>query len=249
MPTLPRTRSARSASATGGSSLIRPREWTALLALLACSGAQATVFSGEVQMADAQGIYTPPSMSSPVVLRYYVPDGAHVGKGDVLLRIDAGPAEAELRKLKAQLVQTEAKNAKEIAELELKHSDAELALADAQAEHDTAALDAAVPKSLISALNYDRYQSEMERTGRALSVKREAATQAADAVARRRHDSELELEKQRLSLEFYRDQVTQAEVRATRAGTVIHGFDNDLGDGGRFEEGSSSYPGNKVGEV
>jgi multidrug resistance efflux pump len=229
--------------------LIRRREWLALLVLLACHGAQATVFSGEVQMADAQGIYTPPSMSSPVVLRYYVPDGTHVGKGDVLLRIDAGPAEAQLRKLKAQLVQTTAKNAKEIAELELKRSDAELALADAQAERDTAALDAVVPKKLISALNYDRYQSELQRTERALAAKREAARQAADAVARRRHDSELELRKQRLSLEFYQDQVTQAEVHATRAGTVIHGFDNVFGNGGRFEEGSSSYPGTKVGEV
>ena len=229
--------------------MIRPPEWTLLLALLACPGAQATVFSGEVQMADAQGIYTPPSMSSPVVLRYYVPDGAHVGKGDVLLRIDAGPAETQLRKLKAQLEQTEAKNAKEIAELELKQSDAELALADAQAERDTAAVDAAIPKSLISALNYDRYQSEMQRTERALAVRREAARQAAEAVARRRHDSDLELEKQRLSLAFYQDQVTQAEVRATRAGTVIHGFDNFFGRGGRYEEGSSAYPGNKVGEV
>lgn len=200
-------------------------------------------------MADAQGIYTPPSMSSPVVLRYYVPDGAHVGKGDVLLRIDAGPAEAELRKLKAQLEQTEAKNAKEIAELELKQSDADLALADAQAERDTAAVDAAIPKNLISALNYDRYQSEMQRTERALAVKREAAQQAAEAVARRRHDSDLELEKQRLSLAFNQDQVTQAEVRATRAGTVIHGFDNFFGRGGRYEEGSSAYPGNEVGEV
>jgi len=218
--------------------------------LLAFPGiACATVFSGEVRMADAQGIYTPPSMSSPVVLRYYVPDGTRVGKGDVLLRIDAGPAEAQLRKLKAQLEQTAARNAKEVAELELKQSDADLALADAQAERDTAAVDAAVPKSLISALNYDRYQSEMQRTERALAVKREAAQQAADAVARRRRDSDLELEKQRLSLAFYQDQVTQAEVRATRAGTVIHGFDNVLGNGGRFEEGSSAYPGNKVGEV
>ncbi|WP_091337930.1 HlyD family secretion protein [Frateuria terrea] len=229
--------------------MIRRRDWVALFALLACSGARATVFSGEIRMADAQGIYTPPSMSSPVVLRYYVPDAAHVGKGDVLLRIDAGPAEAELRKLKAQLEQTAAKNAKEIAELELKQSDADLALADAQAERDTAAVDAAIPKNLISALNYDRYQSEMQRTERALAVKREAAQQAAEAVARRRQDSDLELEKQRLSLAFNQDQVTQAEVRATRAGTVIHGFDNFFGRGGRYEEGSSAYPGNEVGEV
>lgn len=198
-------------------------------------------------MADAQAIYTPPSMSSPVVLRYYVPDGAPVAKGQVLLRIDAGEAETQLRKLKAQLEQTEAKNAKEIAELELKQSDAELAVADAQAERDTAAVDAAIPRRLISALNYDRYQSEMQRTERALAVKREAAAQATAAVVRRRQDSELELQKQRLSLGFYQDQVTQAAVHADRDGTVIHGFDGD--EGGRFEEGSSVFPGNAVGEV
>jgi len=220
----------------------------ALLALLTIPAmAGATVFSGEVRMADAQGIYTPPSMSSPVVLRYYVPDGAQVVKGDVLLRIDAGEAETQLRKLKAQLEQTAAKNAKEIAELQLKQSDAELALADAQAERDTAAVDAAIPKSLVSGLNYDRYQSEMQRTERALTVKREAAAQATVAVVRRRHDSDLELQKQRLSLGFYQDQTVQSAVRADRDGTVIHGFDGN--EGGRYEEGSSAFPGNVVGQV
>ncbi|MEI7036775.1 HlyD family secretion protein [Fulvimonas yonginensis] len=230
--------------------MTRRRERVAAwLAMSACAVAQGTVFSGEIRMAHAQGIYTPPSMSSPVVLRYYVPDGAHVAKGDVLLRIDAGSAEAQLHKLKAQLEQTAAKNAKEIAELQLKQSDAELALADAQAERDTAAVDAAIPRNLISALNYDRFQGEMQRAGRTLAAKRQAAVQAVEAVARRRHDSELELEKQRLSMGFYQDQVTQAAVLAERAGTVIHGFDNILGSGGRYEEGSSAYPGNQVGEV
>lgn len=229
---------------------MRRPECIALLALLACSAPLgATVFSGEVQVADAQSIYTPPSMSSPVVLRYYVPDGSPVKRGDVLLRIDAGPAETQLSKLQAELDQMTAKNAKEIAELQLKQSDADLALADAQAERDTAAVDAAIPKRLISALNYDRYQGEMERTERALALKKQEAAQAAAAVARRQQDSALELKKQRLSLAFFQGQVAQAVVHATTDGTVIHGFDNVFGAGGRFEEGSSSYPGTKVGEV
>lgn len=229
---------------------MRRPERIALLALLAFSAPLgATVFSGEVQVADAQSIYTPPSMSSPVVLRYYVPDGSPVKRGDVLLRIDAGPAETQLSKLQAELDQMTAKNAKEIAELQLKQSDADLALADAQAERDTAAVDAAIPKRLISALNYDRYQGEMERTERALALKKQEAAQAAAAVARRQQDSALELKKQRLSLAFFQGQVAQAVVHATTDGTVIHGFDNVFGAGGRFEEGSSSYPGTKVGEV
>lgn len=228
--------------------MIRRLELFAWLALLALP-LHATVFSGEVQVADAQDIFTPPSMSSPVVLRYYVADGATVEKGDVLLRIDAGPAETQLRTLQAQLDQMQAKNAKEIADLELKQVDAELAQADAQAERDTAAVDAVIPKTLISALDYDRHQGEMKRTEQALALKKLETTQAIAAVARRREDGELELRKQRLSVQFYQDQVASAVVYAERAGTVIHGFDNEFGRGGRYEEGSTSYPGTKVGEV
>lgn len=229
--------------------MIRPPDALALLLALLPLQALATVFSGEVQVTGAQKIFTPLSMSSPVVLRYYVADGARVNKGDDLLRIDAGPAESQLRTLQAQLDQMIAKNAKEIAELELKQADAELAQADAQAERDTAAVDAVIPKSLISPLDYDRHQGEMQRTERSLVLKKLQVAQAIEAVARRRQDGDLELRKQRLSLEFYRDQLSGAVVRADRAGTVVHGFDNVFGSGGRYEEGSTSYPGTKVGEV
>jgi multidrug resistance efflux pump len=229
--------------------MIRRLDALVLLLLLVPLPTLATVFSGEVQVADSQDIFTPPSMSSPVVLRYFVADGSKVSKGDVLLRIDAGPAETQLRTLQAQFEQATAKNAKEIAELELKQADAELALADAQADRDTAAVDAVIPKALISALDFDRHQGEMQRTERALSVKKLEVAQAVAAVARRRQDSELELGKQRLALKFNQDQVANAVVRAQRDGTLIHGFDNVFGNGGRFEEGSTSYPGNRVGQV
>ena len=228
--------------------MIRRLEMFALL-LMAPLPALATVFGGEVQVADAQGIFMPPSMSSPVVLRYYVADGARVHKGDDLLRIDAGPAETQLHTVQAQLEQTAAKNAKEIADLEVKQTDAELALADAQAERDTAAVDAVIPKSLISALDYDRHQGEMQRTERALTLKKQEVAQAIAAVTRRRQDGELELRKQSLSLAFYQDQVASAVVRAERDGTVIHGFDMVFSTGGRYEEGSTSFPGTIVGEV
>jgi multidrug resistance efflux pump len=230
--------------------MIRPSECAVFIVLLLAAGvAGATVFSGEVRMAGSQSIDTPPSTNSPVVLRYFVADGQPVKAGDVLLRIDAGQAETQLRKQQSDLVQATAKNAKELAELQLKQSDAELALADARAERDTAAVDAAIPRSLESALNFDRYRSEMQRTDRALAVKTDEVRRAAEAVARRRQDGALDLQKQGLSLAFSRDQVAQAVVHADRDGTVVHGFDNVFGNGGRYEEGSSSYPGQSVGQV
>lgn len=229
--------------------MIRRRKCFALLLALLPWTVSATVFTGEAQVAGAQDIYTPPSMNSPVVLRYYMADGAHVDKGDVLLRIDAGPVESQLRTLQGQLVQNLAKNAKEIGELRLKQFDAELALADAQAERDTAAVDAVIPRQLISALDYDRHQGEMQRTERVLALKKMEVAQATAAVERRRQDSDLELSKQRLAIAFNQSQVASAVVHAGRSGIVVHGFDNIFGNGGRFEEGSTSYPGTRVGEV
>ncbi|AND70057.1 hypothetical protein ATSB10_26030 [Dyella thiooxydans] len=231
--------------------MIRRSDWFGLVMVLAMPFAQAsaTVFTGEIRLEGAQRIETPPSNSSPVVLRYYAPDGSHVKPGEVLLRIDAGQAESQVRKLQAELAAQQAKDAKEIAQLELKASDAELKLADAQAERDTAAVDAALPRHLISALNYDRYQSEMQRTERALAVAHEQADEAEAAVKRRREDGALQQRKKQIELDFDRRQVTRAVVKATRAGTVVHGFDNMFGNGGRYEEGSSSYPGQAVGEV
>ena len=54
--------------------MTRRLESLLLLAMLPMASF-ATVFSGEVQVAGAQEILTPPSMSSPVVLRYYLADG------------------------------------------------------------------------------------------------------------------------------------------------------------------------------
>ena len=56
----------------------------ALTAAGAAIAGKATVFTGEVQAIEAQTIYTPESNSSPVVIRFFVPEGAQVKKGDVV---------------------------------------------------------------------------------------------------------------------------------------------------------------------
>lgn len=229
--------------------MTRRLELFALLLALLPLGARAVVFSGEVEVKGSQAILTPPSMSSPVVLRYYAADGASVRKGDALLRIDAGAAESQLRSLQVQIEQAKDKDAKEIADLQIKQVDAEVAQADAQAARDTAAVDAAIPKDLLPAISYDRYQGELRRAEQALALKRTELAQAAAAVARRREDGALARRKLQLSMGFYQLQVMQATVHAEQDGTVVHGFDEMFGGGARFEEGSSSFPGAEVGEL
>lgn len=215
--------------------------------------AHAVVLTGEVRTQGAQAILTPPAMSSPVVLRFYVPDGTRVKKGDALLRIDAGTAAAQLRTLQDQIQSTRTQVVKDVADLELKRVDAQLAWIDADAAAETAAVDAAIPKKLLSALDYDRYQGTADSTRRAAQLKHTELADAQAAVARRRHDGELETRKLELQLGFFQAQVDAATVTAQHDGVVIHAFQTRMfgsGSGsGRYEEGSTSFPGNTVGEV
>lgn len=210
--------------------------------------AAAIVITGELQSQDAQPIYTPQANMSPVVLRYYVPEGTQVKRGDVVLRIDAGQSASQIRTLDAQIDQARARMAKEVAELQVKVVDAELALVDADATLATARIDAALPKGLISGLDYDRYQGELERAVREAALKREELVTARAAVARRQDDGNLEVRKLQVQRDYHGAQVAQAEVRADRDGVVLHGFNNNW-IGGRIDEGSSTMPGSKAGEV
>ena len=227
--------------------------WGLLLALVAGPAACA-VLTGQVQPSpeSAQPIFAPPSMSSPVVLRAFVEDGTQVKKGDPVLSIDAGQAASQLQQLKDQIEQARNKNAKDLADLELKEIDAEIALVNAQAAENTAAVDAAIPEKLIAAIDYDKYQGTYTSARREADLARRNLDDARAAVVRNRKSGELEVRKLELQLGFYQDQVDTATVYASKDGTVVHDFMTVAFNGqaiGRYEQGSNAMPGTKVGEV
>jgi multidrug resistance efflux pump len=219
----------------------------AALALGVAQSTSAATITGEVRVLESQPLYTPPSNTSPVVVRYYVPDGTEVKKGDPVLRIDPGQAAARLRTLHADIERADARAKKEVAELEVKALDAQIAWFDAEAALATARIDAALPRALLSGLDFDRYQGELQRTERELSLKTTDLKEAKDAVARRRKDGALEVERMQLEQTFQKAQVESAEVRAERDGVVLHAF--DPWNGQRIDEGSSAQAGQLIGEV
>lgn len=204
------------------------------------------ILTGEVDAIDSQSIFVPPSNSSPVVLRNFVAEGTAVKSGDLVLRIETQGA-ANIDQLHIEAEQVKARAEQEVADLEVKAVEAEKVLANAKAAYDKARVDAALPKSQISSLDYDRYQGENNRAERDLEVKQKAYANANDSVARRRSDGELEMKKLQINLLFSKALLTQSEVRAKQDGVVIHGYSNWRGE--RYEEGSSAFPGNSVGQV
>lgn len=203
--------------------------------------------TGEVRILDAEVIYTPPSDSSPVVLRYYLPDGSQVKAGDVIVRIDPGQATSQVRLLEAQIDQARSRTEKEIVELRVKLLDAERALIDAEAARDKAKVDAAIPADYIARLDLDRYRSEKERSEREFSLKQTEFNNAKAAIVRRQADTKLEIQKLQLQRDYQKAAIANAEQKASRDGVLTHGF--DAWRGGRIDEGSSSWPGQKIGEI
>ena len=214
-----------------------------------CKPLQATniYLTGEVRILDAEIIYTPPSDSSPVVLRYYLADGSSVKASDVIVRIDPGQATSQVRLLEAQIDQARSRTAKELVELRVKLLDAERALIDAEAARDKAIVDAAIPADYIARLDLDRYRSEKERSTREYALKQNEFANAKAAITRRQADIALEIQKLQIQRDYQNTAIANAEQKATRAGVLTHGF--DAWRGGRIDEGSSSWPGQKIGEI
>lgn len=217
--------------------------WSASL-----SAAERTVMiSGEVYARDTQALLTPPSDSSPVVLRSFVAEGQRVRKGEVVLSIDGGQAAATIRQFSSERTQARARADKEIAELEVAAIDAERKLRTAEGALAKARLDAALPAVHLARLDYDRYQGELKRSERELQVARTEWDAAVSAVARRRQDAELEVTQLSEKIAYWEAQVDAAVVYAERDGVVVHGFDARTGL--RFDEGSSAFPGQRLGSV
>jgi HlyD family secretion protein len=210
------------------------------------SSREAALLVGEVQASQAEAIYTPPS-NSPQVLRYYVAEGTRVSPGDVLVRIDPGNSASQVLQLTAQIEQLEARAAKDVAELDVKALDAERAELDAELALAKARIDASIPRSHLSALDADRHAGELERAEREHALKRSEREAARLAVQRRRDDARLEIGKLAADLAYNETQVIGSEQRAERAGIVVQGFDRWRGQ--RYEEGSTAFPGQKIGEV
>lgn len=232
--------------------MIRQRErFAALIALLVVTATVGAtpMLTGEVRAMDAQPINTPPANSNPVVLRYYIAEGARVKSGDVLVRIDPGQAASQLHQIESQVELAKDKSDKEVAELQVKAVDAELAQVDADAALQTARVDASIPRTLISGIDFDRHRGELERTQRELALKTSELAAALAAVYRRIADGQLEVGKLTAERDFDQAQVQLSEVRADRADVVIHAFNSMSELGGRYDEGSSSNPGTRIGEV
>lgn len=222
-----------------------------LLAWLGCAAAaepnRPVLVTGEVIALSSQPILVPVSNGSPTLLRNFVPEGATVKRGELVLRIDAANDGMSISQQESELEQARTKAQREWSELAVKAADAEKEWRIAESTVKKARVDAALPRNLVAAIDYDRYQGELLRAQRDLEVKQQALANAQAAVARRRADAELEARKLLFNVQFSKSLVAAAEVHAERDGVLVHTYSDWRSE--RFDEGTSAHPGTTVGYV
>jgi multidrug resistance efflux pump len=223
----------------------------AVFAWLGCVAAaepkRPVLVTGEVIALNSQPILVPVSNGSPTLLRNFVAEGTAVKRGDLVLRIDAANDGMSISQQEAELEQAQTKAQRETSDLAVKSVEAHKELLAAEAAVKKARVDAALPRNLVPAIDFDRYQGELLRTQRELEVKQQALANARAAVERRRADADLEAKKLRFNVQFSKSLELAAEVYAERDGVIVHTYSDWRSE--RFDEGTSAHPGTTVGYV
>ncbi len=218
----------------------------ALQIYAATENTRPVILTGEVQSMGAQSIIVPPSNSAPVVVRFFVPEGQLVKKGDVVLRIDnmGGQTQSQIQQ---QIEQAKARADKDIGNLRVALIEAQSVAAQSKAAMERAKIDAKLPKQFVSALDFDRYQNELVRSQADLAQKQLAAAAAEVSLNNMIQDVAKEQQKLQIELTYSNALKSRSEVIAAVDGVVTHGFSEWRGR--RIDEGESVMPGNQAGQV
>ncbi len=180
-------------------------------------------------------------------IEWMSPEGTEVDVGDIVVRLDPGDLIAREEQLRTDLEKRRLSAARRIDELKLEVLDAESALADAESAVRLAELDAAVPRSTIPKLDYDRYQLALEvshkdlvRAEAQLLIKQE---QLQDTV----EETALEVDQAESNYTRIKDALVATEIRAEKAGFMIYG--ENRFNGKKIFPGETHYSGFEIAQI
>jgi len=199
------------------------------------------LLTGELVAADAHRLIAPNVNIWPLQIQALPEDGADVSAGDLLVEFDNGPLVEQIDQLERKLDEA----TRTLASLEAKVGSEELEAsfrqAQKQAELDKAAIDAVVPRDLLSDKDYEERQVALERAQLAL-------TQAAAALELKRESVAAQIARERVVLDRSRVEAATAaaqldalSLRAPRDAVVV--VSEEPQEGRPLDVGDSVWPG------
>ncbi|CAM5197103.1 HlyD family secretion protein [Alishewanella longhuensis] len=169
-----------------------------------------------------QNIVAPMSDTWRIQVQWLKPEAEAVKAGDLVAVFDAGTIQANIERLKNQLISTQ----EQLKQLESQHAlkvmEAEFELARRQLLLEKADIDAAVPKDNLSLYDYENNQLLQQRATTELKKARETLTTAKQEQQTALFKQQLQIEKTAAELAEAEQNLTKMSVYAERDGAISY---------------------------
>jgi multidrug resistance efflux pump len=194
--------------------------------LLACGLAHAAdeviVLSGSLSAAEAERFSVPVTSNWQATVKWLIPEGERVEVGDSIAVFDPGNAENSLQEAIDELFNKRHERGNEDAAARLARMNLELALKRAEVDYRKASIDAEVPQSVLKGADFRRRQLEMETKRRAFEDAQLSLLNHDATTRSKLAELEIEIAELERTQEDQRKELELLNLRATRAGIVIH---------------------------
>ena len=177
-------------------------------------------------------------------IAWLAPEGSRVSANEVVVRVQPGNLLEQEEILAAAYEENVVAADTQIAEHQLSVIDAETAVAAALTARDLARLDAAIPASAVTQLNYDKAQLALENAENALRVADGNLVNAHERIAKLRPVLELRVTTAKTAWDRVRNALAELELRADREGIVMYA--EHMYNGTRIYDGETLMQGHPI---
>lgn len=197
----------------------------ALLSLLlaAPSPEWPVLLTGTVEDAEAERLIAPNTDAWRLTIEWMAPEGEFVPAGAEVVRLDPSELSNRLSQKEAEQRQTLEARRKARDEAALAVLDAEIALAEAQARRERAAVDAAIPEAFIPPFDFERHQTELEKADQQVRLAEQRLTIARERLIAAEEDARLSARRLEEELADLRAQIQSLVLRTREGGFVQYG--------------------------
>lgn len=169
-----------------------------------------------------QNIVAPMSDNWRIQVQWLKPEAEAVKAGDLVAVFDAGTIQANIERLKNQLISTQEQFKQLESQQALKVMEAEFELERRQLLLEKAEIDAAVPKANLSLYDYENNQLLQQRATTELKKARETLATAKQEQQTALFKQQLQIEKTAADLAEAEQNLTKMSVYAERDGAISY---------------------------
>ncbi len=203
------------------------------------------VITGELKAARSRDILVPHIRSGfGAALTFLAPEGSYAKQGQRILEFDASTLISQKEEAERVLDEAKLKIEKTKADLEVQRSDLLIALGDAQGNLKVAELYGKIPKDLLPANQYQKYQLDLEKAILARDKANERLKNLIDSMPAQLALVEVSKAQAEVDLKKIEGDVGMLAVDAPQDGIIIYG--DNWASNRKVQVGDSVFPGMTV---